>query len=407
MTKFNVLSIDYYKDFECIGNKCEDNCCKDWKITIDKKTYNKYKKLPVSDFSKKLNNCINRDRKSKNDRHYAKINLVDKKCPMISKDGLCEVYLNLGPQNMSYTCRTYPRVYNLVDNTIEKCLTVSCIEVARNILLRKNPIEFNLDVVDIKEEIDAVKTVNTNKGKRINEKCFNEIREFSIGLIQDRRFTIENRLAILGLFINKVNNECNNKEEVEALIENYKLSIENGVYENLLEKLIKEDKFDAQLEFLMNIYSEMINKNITNKIYRTNFINIINSLQLANENLERIKECYEEALNEHYRKFMKDYDYIYENYLVYYMFKILFPNNKESIMDSYMMLIIQFAVLKMNLIGVCGHYKEEMDEEKVLNLMQSYALVTEHDNFIVNRINKYLKENNLNTLAHMFIIMGK
>lgn len=407
MTKFNVLSIDYYKDFECIGNKCEDNCCKDWKITIDKKTYNKYKKLPVSDFSKKLNNCINRDRKSKNDRHYAKINLVDKKCPMISKDGLCEVYLNLGPENMSYTCRTYPRVYNLVDNTIEKCLTVSCIEVARNILLRKNPIEFNLDVVDIKEEIDAVKTVNTNKGKRINEKCFNEIREFSIGLIQDRRFTIENRLAILGLFINKVNNECNNKEEVEALIENYKLSIENGVYENLLEKLIKEDKFDAQLEFLMNIYSEMINKNITNKIYRTNFINIINSLQLANENLERIKECYEEALNEHYRKFMKDYDYIYENYLVYYMFKILFPNNKESIMDSYMMLIIQFAVLKMNLIGVCGHYKEEMDEEKVLNLMQSYALVTEHDNFIVNRINKYLKENNLNTLAHMFIIMGK
>ena len=326
---------------------------------------------------------------------------------MISKDGLCEVYLNLGPQNMCYTCRTYPRVYNLVDNTIEKCLTVSCIEVARNILLRKNQIEFNLDVVDIKEEMDAVKLVNTNKGKKINEKCFNEIREFSIGLIQDRRFTIENRLAILGLFINKLNEQCNNKEEVINLIENYKASIENGVYENLLEKLIKEDKFDAQLEFLMNIYSEMINKNINSKRYKTNFVNIINSLQLANENLNRIKECYEEALNEHYRKFMKNYEHIYENYLVYYMFKILFPCNEESIMDSYIMLVIQFAILKMNLIGVCGHYKEEMDEEKVVNLIQSYAVVTEHDDFIANRINKYLKENNLNTLAHMFIIMGK
>lgn len=407
MTKFNVLSIDYYKEFECIGNKCEDNCCKDWIITIDKKTYNKYKKLPVSDFSKKLNNNINRYRKSTHDRHYAKINLIDKKCPMICKDGLCEVYLNLGPENMSYTCRTYPRVYNLVDNTIEKCLTVSCIEVAKNILLRKNPIEFNLDVVDIKEEMDAVKSVNTNKGKKINEKCFNEIREFSIGLIQDRRFTIENRLAILGLFINKLNEQCNNKEEVINLIENYKASIENGVYENLLEKLIKEDKFDAQLEFLMNIYSEMINRNIKNKRYITNFVNIINSLQLANENLERIKECYEEALNEHYRKFMKNYEHIYENYLVYYMFKILFPCNQESIMDSYIMLVIQFAILKMNLIGICGHYKEEMDEEKVVNLIQSYAVVTEHDDFIANRINKYLKENNLNTLAHMFIIMGK
>ena len=157
----------------------------------------------------------------------------------------------------------------------------------------------------------------------------------------------------------------------------------------------------------MNIYSEMINKNISNKRYKTNFVNIINSLQLANENLERIKECYEEALNENYRKFMKNYEYIYENYLVYYMFKILFPCNEESIMDAYIMLVIQFAILKMNLIGVCGHYKEEMDEEKVLNLIQSYAVVTEHDNFIENRINKYLKENNLNTLAHMFIIMGK
>ena len=351
MTKFNVLSIDYYKEFECIGNKCEDNCCKEWKITIDKKTYNKYKKLPVSDFSKKLNNNINRDRKSKSDKDYAKFNLIDKKCPMFSKDGLCEIYLNLGPQNMCYTCRTYPRVYNLVDNTIEKCLTVSCIEVARNILLRKNPIEFNLDVVDIKEEMDAVKVIN--------------------------------------------------------LIENYKASIENGVYENLLEKLIKEDKFDAQLEFLMNIYFEIMNKNVSNKRYITNFVNIINSLQLANENLERIKECYEEALNENYRKFMKNCEHIYENYLVYYMFKILFPCNEESILDSYIMLVIQFAILKMNLIGICGHYKEEMDEEKVVNLIQSYAVVTEHDNFIENRINKYLKENNLNTLAHIFIIMGK
>ena len=55
---------------------------------------------------------------------------------------------------------------------------------------------------------------------------------------------------------------------------------------------------------------------------------------------------------------MKNYEHIYENYLVYYMFKILFPCNEESIMDAYIMLVIQFTILKMNLIGY-GHYKEE------------------------------------------------
>ena len=110
-----------------------------------------------------------------------------------------------------------------------------------------------------------------------------------------------------------------NIESLKKLAELFVISVD---------ELLKEDKFDAQLEFLINIYSEMINKNISNKRYKTNFVNIINSLQLANENLERIKECYEEALNEHYRKFMKNYEHIYENYLVYYMFKILFPCNE-------------------------------------------------------------------------------
>ena len=34
---------DYYKEFTCIADKCEDTCCAGWKIVIDKKSLNKYK----------------------------------------------------------------------------------------------------------------------------------------------------------------------------------------------------------------------------------------------------------------------------------------------------------------------------------------------------------------------------
>lgn len=37
MKRQQVLSVDYFDKFECIGNKCEDHCCKNWSITIDKK----------------------------------------------------------------------------------------------------------------------------------------------------------------------------------------------------------------------------------------------------------------------------------------------------------------------------------------------------------------------------------
>jgi len=53
------------------------------------------------------------------------------------------------------------------------------------------------------------------------------------------------------------------------------------------------------------------------------------------------------------------------------------------------------------------HYKEEMDTHKVLHLIQSSVKVVEHDSFIVDKLHKYLSENNFNTFAHMVMLMGK
>ena len=33
---------DYYEDFECIADKCEDTCCAGWQIVIDRETLKKY-----------------------------------------------------------------------------------------------------------------------------------------------------------------------------------------------------------------------------------------------------------------------------------------------------------------------------------------------------------------------------
>jgi lysine-N-methylase len=150
-----------------------------------------------------------------------------------------------------------------------------------------------------------------------------------------------------------------------------------------------------------------LSKNINNKRYIENFVNIVNSLQLDSKNPELIKERFTQAVDKYYNPFMKNYDYIYENYLVSYMFKTLFPISNMSLLDTYINIIVNFSIIKMNLIGVCGHYKEEMDIDKVLHLIQSFVKVVEHDSFIVDKLHKYLSEYNLNTFAHMIILMGK
>ena len=42
-----VLKPFYYDDFKCTANECIDNCCSNWRINIDEKTYKKYKKLKM------------------------------------------------------------------------------------------------------------------------------------------------------------------------------------------------------------------------------------------------------------------------------------------------------------------------------------------------------------------------
>lgn len=404
MRKYKNLRMDYYDNFRCTGNQCEDTCCKDWNITIDKNTYMKYKKLQNSEFKNKLINNIGRNRQSKCEFDYAKIKLIDNKCPMLSQEGLCEVYINTGEENMCHTCKTYPRSYNLVDDTIESSLSISCIEVARNVLLRQNPIEFNLDMkeLDIKR---TTKKISTENVRTLKEKYFNEIRMFSIGLIQNRKFSIEERLAILGLFVNNISNI---KEDlVINTIEQYNHNIQSGAFDNLLNDINTNNIIDAQLEFSINIYKIIISKNIKDQRFMNNFIDIVNKLQLVSSNPDLIKERFINSLNDYYNPFMKKYEYIYENYLVNYMFKNLFPISNMSLMDTYVNLVVHFSIIKMNLVGLCGHYKEEMDDEKVLHFIQSFAKVVEHDSFIVDKLHKYLSENEMNTFAHMVILMGK
>ncbi len=35
--KLKIVMPDYFKQFKCIGGKCEDSCCIGWDIDVDEK----------------------------------------------------------------------------------------------------------------------------------------------------------------------------------------------------------------------------------------------------------------------------------------------------------------------------------------------------------------------------------
>ena len=79
---------DYYKDFQCIADKCKDSCCIGWEIMIDSKSYKKYHNVK-GEF---------RDRLMKGIDHEGTpaFHLDDRdRCVFLNQKNLCDIYIEL------------------------------------------------------------------------------------------------------------------------------------------------------------------------------------------------------------------------------------------------------------------------------------------------------------------------
>lgn len=125
---------DYYHEFECTAAQCEDTCCAGWQIMIDKKSLEKYKKVP-GHFGKRL-------RRSVDWREGAFKQSEDKRCAFLNRENLCDLYTALGKNSLCTTCRRYPRHVEEFENVREITLSVSCPEVAKILLAKTEPAQF-------------------------------------------------------------------------------------------------------------------------------------------------------------------------------------------------------------------------------------------------------------------------
>lgn len=119
---------DYYKEFCCIADKCEDTCCAGWKIVIDQKSLAGYKKVQGK-FRWQM---------------FRNINWItgtfcqdkERRCAFLDDANLCELYIHQGEHSLCKTCTRYPRHIEEFEGLREITLSVSCPEVARIIIQR-------------------------------------------------------------------------------------------------------------------------------------------------------------------------------------------------------------------------------------------------------------------------------
>ena len=116
----------YCKAFHCIADKCKDNCCIGWEISIDSASAEYYKSVG-GDFGKRLKYNITAD----DDPSFI---LQGERCPFLNKQNLCDIIINLGEDKLCQICRDHPRYFEWFADAKEGGIGLCCEEAARIIL---------------------------------------------------------------------------------------------------------------------------------------------------------------------------------------------------------------------------------------------------------------------------------
>lgn len=203
------VTIGEMSKFHCVGSECPYTCCANWNsITVDKET-DRYYQSVEGEFGEELKRNIDRSKtpfvmRTKGGR-----------CAFLNEDNLCRIYIELGPEHMCETCRDYPRMQNLMGDTLFHYTTLSCPEAGRIFFSRKTPIQLHA-VEDNRFSLQVSGNDSDWPFFRLAERAF----QVNLAILQNRSHTIAERERVFLLFNRALQDALREKDDAktEALI---------------------------------------------------------------------------------------------------------------------------------------------------------------------------------------------
>ncbi len=179
----NITQPDYYREFSCIAGDCPDSCCIGWQVVPDAEHLAFYKTLEGELGDSIRAGIIDIDGEPS-------FSLCNGRCCMLRDDGLCKIQYALGEDALSTVCGFYPRFVTELGLIREEGLSISCPEVARIILTRKDPITFRThrteEPLRYFHDIDPERILAVRQG-----------RDKAISVLQDRNLSLASRMEKL------------------------------------------------------------------------------------------------------------------------------------------------------------------------------------------------------------------
>lgn len=332
---------EYVSGFKCIGGSCQFTCCRGWTIDWSQEEIDKVKNAP--DCSEELRVIMDKFVPSKTNKDLLMVSLNEqRKCPMLTENGLCRIQKELGEEYLSEVCRTYPRVYRLSYNSktkandfIYRYCNMSCPEIAKRLVLDKNAMR----LVNVSGKNQTVRVNSEEDYEKYPEKIYStDILEFFYDLISDKRYSVETALingAIAAQILDEVVAEKNYDFIPQALKELHDGFIKGGLFNDV--ENIKPD-YIMKFGFVLKLINFAARTNVTSLLKTPEGKLDLKLYKTGEANLNVI--------------FDND-DYWLRNIALNLLLelKIPFYSDDSGIFETYRLFVTVFACIKLNAIA--------------------------------------------------------
>lgn len=392
-----VLKTDYFDDFACTASDCPQVCCKGWRICVNAKTYEKYRELErrdgvsLTEHLKPGANVFKGDYEIKlNERGL---------CPFLTEERLCGLQRKYGAEVLSTVCLEYPRVYNVIDGTLELSLTLSCHEVSRIVLHKPEGISFRLVEEDVEKYRKKPVSFRWETANSIREVgyYFWELRMASVRLLQCRTMPLSDRIFFVGMMGKKVQ-ELFDKvrhREVSSAIERFSDAVESGAYDDLTEQLPKN--YEGLISAVNTVYRLQQSKTAEG------FMNLVQHLYapenfLSSSNMEKYEEL-TEILNR------EPCSYMLENFIVNEYFKAGFPAFGDNMLwDPAIFMASMYLRIKAGAF-ISYIVSGKMDGDTLFEILHQFALEYLHNSEKIEFLRSSIRFSEYNSLGALYTLM--
>lgn len=354
-----IRTPDYFNEFKCIADKCEDTCCAGWGIVIDNESYKKYLSVKGKFGDELRSKIVNEE----GENVFA---LNGDRCSFLSEGNLCDIYNELGSESLCYTCRQYPRYLEEFGNLREIGISLSCPEAARIMLHKDEIVKFNLLETD--EQINSYNDINPNVYINLMQ-C----RKIVFDILQDRKIELIDRCTLVLAFVNEI------QEKIDLNDINSIKSVKNKYLnkEFIYEKIYSFKKYNNKLEQkYLNIYKIFNIFRDLKHIKPNDILGLEGSLRYFWQNEEDIKIY--SNLHKEFNRYYKNNEYKFEQILIYYVFRYFM----KAVFDYDVLAKIKFALISFIIIKELSvirylENKEFLDEDMV-EISHTYSKDIEH-----------------------------